>query len=100
MSQENVEIVRHMHEAFGTKAALDYFDPEVVVINAPNSPVTAPYEGHTGLVAWARDVRAAVADLRTEADEMIDIDDNRVLVVAALRGTREDRQGPVLRDQG
>src|SRR5262245_55186557 len=86
MSQENVEVVRRLHEAVGTEAALDYFDPEVVVINSPNSPDTAPYVGHAGLVAWVRDVRAAVGDFRTEADEVIDIDDDRVLVVSAIRG--------------
>ena len=86
MSQENVEVVRRMQEAVGTEAALDYFDPEVVVINSPNSPETAPYVGHAGLVAWVRHVRAAVGDFWAETEETIDIDDNRVLVVAAVRG--------------
>ena len=86
MSRENVEVVRRMHHAVGSEAALDYFDPEVVMINSPNSPDTAPYVGHAGLVAWVRDARAVIGNFRAEVEETIDIDDNRVLGVAAVRG--------------
>lgn len=86
MSRENVETVRRMHDAVGTPAALDYYDPEVVLINSPNSPQTAPYVGHAGLIAWMRDVRDGVDGFSAEIEEVIDVDESRVVVVGVMRG--------------
>lgn len=86
MSQENVDIVRRMHGTVGTPASLDFFHPEVVVTNRPSSPDTAPYVGHAGLFDWVRDIREAVGDFRTVAEELIDVDDSRVLAVAGVHG--------------
>lgn len=86
MSQENVEIVQRMHGVVGTLAALDYFHPEVVVINSPRTPDTAPYVGHAGLVEWVRDIRAAMGDFRALAEDVIDVDDSRVLVFSGVEG--------------
>src|SRR4051794_41691781 len=56
MSQENVEIVRRMHEVVGTEAALGCFDPEVVMIPTPSGPdAAAPYVGYDALIVWVRD---------------------------------------------
>jgi len=55
--------------------AIEFHDPEVVVINTPSSPDTAPYVGHDGLVRWMRDAQEGLRDLRVEADEAIDVDD-------------------------
>jgi ketosteroid isomerase-like protein len=87
MSQENVEIVRRMHEVVGTEAALDYFDPEVVVIPTPSGPdAAAPYVGYDGLIAWVRDFRDALGDFQTYAQEIIDVDDSRVLTITVVHG--------------
>ena len=87
MSQENVEIVRRMFEVGGTEAALDYFDPEIVLLPTPSGPdAAAPYVGYDGLGAWARDFRDALGDFQVYAEEIIDVGDNRVLAISVVHG--------------
>jgi ketosteroid isomerase-like protein len=89
MSQENVETIGRFYDAMVRRdlaGAIDFVDPDVVLINTPNSPDTAPYVGHDGLVRWVRDVQEGLRDLRVEADETIDLDDTRVLVVGRVCG--------------
>jgi ketosteroid isomerase-like protein len=87
MSQENVEIVRGMHEVVGTEAALDCFDPEVVMFPTPSGPdAAAPYVGYDGLNAWVRDFREALGDFQTYAQEIIDVGDSRVLAITVVHG--------------
>ena len=89
MSQENVEIIGRFYDAMARRdlaGAIEFHDSEVVVINTPNSPDTAPYVGHAGLGAWVRDVRAGVGQFRVEADETIDVDESRVIVIGRVCG--------------
>jgi ketosteroid isomerase-like protein len=87
VSQENVEIVRRMHEVVGTERAFDCFDPEVVMIPTPSGPdAAAPYVGYDGLIAWVRDLRDALGDFQTYAQESIDVGDSRVLAITVVHG--------------
>ena len=45
--------------------------------------------GHDGVRKWAEVTRDAIGDFRIEADEVIDVDENRVIVVGRVCG-----QGP------
>ncbi|MEK6272571.1 MAG: nuclear transport factor 2 family protein [Actinomycetota bacterium] len=89
MSQENVEIVRRLYEAQDADEALSLFDPSVVITNVAGAPETAPYIGHAGVRKWVEVTRDAIGDFRIEADEVIDVDENRVIVVGRVCG-----QGP------
>jgi ketosteroid isomerase-like protein len=89
MSRENVEIIGRFYDAMARpdrEGVLDFYDSEVVLFNSPNSPDTAPYMGHDGLVKWVRDVQEAMRDFRVEADETVDVDESRVLVVGRVCG--------------
>ena len=89
MSQENVEIVRRLYDALArgdTATVLALFDPQVVVVNFAGAPETRPYVGHDGLGEWAQSTRDAMGDFRIEADEMLDVDENRVVVVGRVFG--------------
>jgi ketosteroid isomerase-like protein len=93
MSQENVETIGRFYDAMARRdlaGVIEFFDPNAVPINTPNSPDTDPYIGHDGLVEWVRNVQEGLRDLRVEADETIEVDDSRVLVVGRVCG-----EGPV-----
>ncbi len=90
MSQENVEIVRRLYEVQGdADQILSLFDPSVVMTNVAGAPETAPYIGHDGVRKWVEVTRDAIGDFRLEADEILDADEDRVIVVGRVCG-----QGP------
>jgi ketosteroid isomerase-like protein len=93
MSQENVEIVRRVNEAFDAKdmealLATHHPDVEIVVLR---SEIEGPYRGHDGLRRMATD--AFEADFQSRIDEVRDCG-NRVLVLghqhATVRGAPWD----------
>jgi ketosteroid isomerase-like protein len=54
--------------------------------NVADAPETAPYIGHDGVRKWAEVTRDAIGDFRVEADEVIDVDESRVVVVGRVCG--------------
>src|SRR5215208_2701486 len=94
MSQENVEVVRRVNEAFDARdieALLAEHHPDVEIV-ALRSQIEGPYRGHDGLRRMAADVFGAdLFELRI--DEMRDLG-NRVLVFghqhALVRGVPFD----------
>ena len=90
MSRDNVEIIRRLYDALvepGRPGVLELHDPNVVLTNTADSPETAPYVGHAGLLAWGRSMQEAMGDdYRPVADEIIDVDDSRVIVVGRVCG--------------
>jgi ketosteroid isomerase-like protein len=87
MSKENVEIVRRFYDVQDDPdQVLALCDPDIVITNTAISPETAPYTGHDGVAKWAKAAREAVGDFRVEADEIIDVDENRVVVVGRVCG--------------
>ena len=87
MSQENVEVVSRMYEAFGrgdAGAALSYVDPEVVT--DPRHRVDGRVgQGHDELVAILAEWLDTWDDWRQEIEEIRDLGD-RVLVIDTQRG--------------
>jgi ketosteroid isomerase-like protein len=87
MSRENVELVRRW--AYGLsrgELSLELCDPELRLDNIAGSPITGPYHGHEGLRRWWQDVAEAFDEIRFEVDELIDVDDERVLSVQRIVG--------------
>jgi ketosteroid isomerase-like protein len=77
MSQENVEIVRGMFEAFndwpGEDVAgllVEFFDPEIEWHDAPSLPGAGIYRGHEALRRHMEDYLDAWADSGFEVEEI------------------------------
>jgi ketosteroid isomerase-like protein len=87
MSQENVEIVRRLYEAFGhgdADAALSYFDDEVVM-DASHRVDGRIGHGRRELVSILAEWLGAWDDWREEIEEFRDLGE-RVLVTSTQRG--------------
>lgn len=87
MSQQNVEIIRGMYEAFSSgdgDGALEYFDPEVV-IDATHRVDGRIGKGHQELVAILGEWLGTWDDWREEVEEIRDLG-ARVLVVSTQCG--------------
>jgi ketosteroid isomerase-like protein len=65
---------------------MELCDPELRLDNIPESPITGPHHGHEGLRRWWQDVEEAFDKIRFEVDELIDVDDERVLSVQRIVG--------------
>jgi hypothetical protein len=88
MSQENVEIVRRVIEAFAARdieALLDLHDPDVEII-VLRSAIEGPYRGHDGLRRMATEA-FKTADLQLHIEEIRDCGDDRILVLGHQHGT-------------
>lgn len=85
MSQANVEVVRAMYEhwARGDFPA-SFYDPEVEHsrIGAQTPDMEGEFRGLEELSRAMREYLHPFSDLRIEAEEIIDLDDDRVLVLS------------------
>ena len=85
MSQENVEIVRAMYEhwARGDFPA-SYFDPDVEHsrVGARTPDMEGEWRGLEALSRTTAEYLDALSDLRIEAESIIDVDDDHVLVLS------------------
>ena len=91
MSSENVEIVRQLydeHWARGDFSATAFFDPEVVYsrIGTATPGMEGEWRGLDGMAAGTREYFRAFSDLRIEAERIIDLGDDRVLVLTRQTG--------------
>jgi ketosteroid isomerase-like protein len=87
MSEENVDLVRAMYDAFSrgdADAALAYFDPAVVV-DARHRVDGRVGEGHEQLIAILGEWLGTWEDWREDVEEIRSLDDG-VLVVSTQRG--------------
>ena len=87
MSEENVEIVRQVYEASGTRdagAVLAAYDPEVEwdVSRSPLGRLVGEkfYRGHDGLRRFFRAYHDAWEDVRYRCDELIDAGEHVISV--------------------
>jgi ketosteroid isomerase-like protein len=94
MSEENVEVVRLIHEAWNRDPAsiLRYIDPEVDF----NPGLLPPgedtrYVGHDGVRKWIANVRDAWVAVTVEPQEAIEVASDRVLAID--RWSFEGRDG-------
>jgi ketosteroid isomerase-like protein len=87
MSQENVEIVRSIYAAWGRGdfSSAEWADPEIeyVIVDGPEP---GSWKGRAGMTETMRGVLSAWENARIEADEYIDLEDDRVLVLNHLSG--------------
>jgi uncharacterized protein len=85
MSQENVEIVRRLFAQWATgDLTADCFDPDIeyVRIGAKTPDMEGRWLGLDEVSTAMRDYLRAFSDLRIEAERIIDLSDNRVLVLS------------------
>ena len=88
MSQENVEIVRRLNEAFGARDIETFVaghHPNAEAVNL-RSQIMGPYRGHDGLRRMVAETFETAPDFEIRIDEIRDCG-NRVLVLGRQRGT-------------
>jgi ketosteroid isomerase-like protein len=98
MSQENVEIVHRMADAFnrsGIEAALPYIDPQIEWYGPPGWLEQHVYTGHEGIRQLAATWSDNFDGLRLDVERVIDVDDDEVLVLVYQRGRIKDSGVPI-----
>jgi ketosteroid isomerase-like protein len=85
MSQENVEVITRMFDAWNRgdmDALADVFDAEVEVRPALSTFLASPvYRGHDGVVAWYAETFEPWAQMTAEPRGFVDAGDRMVVVV-------------------
>src|SRR3954452_8040292 len=84
MSQENVEIVRRLNEAFNRgdlAAVLELLDPGFEWWDRRDDPGATVHRGHHGYRKHLADVDADVVEVQVEVKEVMDIGDYVVTAV-------------------
>ena len=86
MSQENVEIARRLYErwAQGDFSPTGFFDPEIVYsrIGTDTPDMEGEWRGLEAMAAAVGEYFRAFSDLRSEAERIIDLGDDKVLVLS------------------
>jgi ketosteroid isomerase-like protein len=87
VSQENVELVRSINEAWERDdySSVEWADPEIEFALA-DGPDPASWTGVDGMVDGWHAFKSTWEDFRGEATEYRDLDDEHVLVLAHFRG--------------
>jgi ketosteroid isomerase-like protein len=91
MSQENVEIVRRMYEAWlaqDERAVFETFDADIELNPDPEAAwvgIGQVYRGHAGMRSYMASVYEAFEGYRPEVEELIDVGD-QVLTLAIEHG--------------
>ncbi len=99
MAGENLEIVRR---AFDELRSGEFegggWDSSVEVINAAGWVIETAYRGHAGLRRWWEDLAEAFGDFDLELDDVLEVDEERVLTtqrfVGHFRATEIPFDGP------
>jgi ketosteroid isomerase-like protein len=82
MSQENVEIVRRIYEAYGRgdfAAVLDAADARIRCFDRPDRPGATVYTGYEGLLKFAESDREVFENVRYEPADFIGAGDHVVV---------------------
>jgi ketosteroid isomerase-like protein len=87
MSQENVELVRSIFTAWerGDFSSAEWAHPEIEYVLV-DGPAPGSWKGLAGMAEAFRGIVGPWDDYRTEADEYLDLDAERVLVLLHLTG--------------
>ena len=96
MSQENVEILRRVYERWASgDLSADFFDPDVEFsgIGAETPDMEGRWLGLDETWSAIREYIQPLSDLRIEAERIIDLDGDRVLVLS--RQTARGKQSGV-----
>ena len=92
MSQENVEIVRRIYDAWMAddyETVFSTYDPEIRLNPDPEAwwvGMDQDYVGHDGVRRYMRAVYEAFEDYRPEIEQIIDAGEGRVLTLAVEHG--------------
>jgi ketosteroid isomerase-like protein len=88
MSGENVEILRAIYArwARGDFWTPEVFDPYVEVVWSHDVPDVGTYRGLAGLEQSLREWFVAWGDIRLAADEFIEVEPDRILVLVSAHG--------------
>ncbi len=103
MSQENVEILRRLYAQWARgDLSADYFDPDVEYsrIGAETPDMEGRWLGRDALSAAMRDYLRAFSDLRIEAERIIDLSEDRVLVLSRHRARGKQSGVPIEHENG
>lgn len=102
MSQENLDVVRHIYGAWrseGSPVASGLLDPDIEWVNSPDAVEPGTRRGIDAFAAAAGSVGETFEDTSVEIDEMLDAGD-RVVVLATLHGRGRGSGAEVERRQG
>jgi ketosteroid isomerase-like protein len=87
MSQKNVEIVRSIYAAWsrGDFSSVEWADPEIeyVIVDGPEP---GSWSGRAAMAETMRSILNTWENARIEADEYIELEDERVLVLNHVSG--------------
>jgi ketosteroid isomerase-like protein len=89
VSEDAVAIVRRWFDRLQQgDPSPEMCDPEVVIANWAEAPITGPYHGHDGALQWWADVADAFEEgrFRFELQHIEPIDDTRCLTIQRLVG--------------
>jgi ketosteroid isomerase-like protein len=87
VSEEAVGVVRRWLDGTARgELMVELWDPQCRIENAEGWVIEVEYFGHEGVRRWWDDLDEAFADLRLEPEELIAIDDERVLSTHRFRG--------------
>lgn len=92
MSPANLDLVHSINAAHerGDFSSVEWAHPEIEYVVA-DGPSPGSWKGRAGMVASFRDNLIGWKDLRTEVDEYVELDDERVLVLT--RSTAHGKAG-------
>jgi ketosteroid isomerase-like protein len=87
MSEANVEVVRRWFDGLARgEPSPEICDPGLRIENVSEFPIKGPYHGHEGLRRWWQDIEEAFDEIGFEIEQLIDVDDERVLSVQRIVG--------------
>ena len=89
MSEENVEVVRRIYEAWNSgDLGLELFDPSFELHQTSTMLDSASvFRGHDGLLRAAQEIFSGMRDLKWKPDDFIAAPDDRVVVPFRLLAT-------------
>ena len=103
MPSPNLDLVRSIYAGWarGDRSSVEWAHPEIEVVIA-DGPSPASWTGLAGMAEAARDFVSAWEDLRTEAEEYRELDDEQVLVLdhRSGRGKTSGLELSQIRTQG
>jgi len=104
MSEENVEILRRMYErwAVGDLTPDFFYDPgiEFLRIGAMTPDMEGSWKGRDEVLAAMRAYLRPFSDLRIEAQRIIDLGEDRVLVLSRQTGRGKQSLAPIEHEFG
>ena len=85
--EQNIETVQRWFEGMRRgKLEIALYAPDVRIDNLKGFPITGPYHGHDGVRQWFADLFEVIDGFALEVEEIVPLDDDRVLTTQRLTG--------------